>query len=302
MKPMKPKVSVAIPVYNDAKRLEKTLKSLQKQTFKDFEVVVVDDCSTDSSFDVAKRYKCVAIRQKKNGGPAKARNRAIRQACGNIIAFTDSDVVVTKNWIKTIVGTLNKNPKVGVLMGNTKIRPAGYIGDSISELGFPGGANAGFENMWRVDENGFTDHITSCNFAARRSVFDKYGEFDEGFPLAGGEDPELSFRLAKKGVKIKYCPDILVYHDARTSLLSFWKWSVYRGRSNFHFKQRVKNVGGFIKLRLWSSGNILRKNLFDVKLPMVFFTLALSFVGQQCGYWLEQRSNKKRGDKKNSRS
>ncbi|MBI4739542.1 glycosyltransferase [Candidatus Woesearchaeota archaeon] len=261
---MKPKISVAIPVYNDAKRLERTLKSLQEQTFKDFEMIVVDDCSPDNSFEVAKRYTSMALRQKKNGGPAKARNRAILKARGDIIAFTDSDVVVTKNWLKTIVETFGKNPKVGVLMGNTKIRPAGYIGDSISELGFPGGANAGFENLWRVDKNGFTDHITSCNFAARRSVFDKYGGFDESFPLAGGEDPELSLRLFKKGIKIKYCPDILVYHDARTSLCSFWKWGVYRGRSNYYFKQRVKDVGGFIKLRRGqrrSLTSVLQRNM-----------------------------------------
>jgi GT2 family glycosyltransferase len=285
---MKPKISVVIPVYNDSKRLEKTLRSLKRQTFKDFEVIVVDDCSKDGSLAVAKRFGAKAILQKKNGGPAKARNRGIREAKADIIALTDSDVVVTKDWLKSIIELFRKNPKAGVLMGNTKIPSAGYIGDSISELGFPGGANAGFENMWHVDKDGFTDHITSCNFAVRKSVFDKYGVFDESFPLAGGEDPELSFRFAKKGVKIKYCPSMLVYHDARKSMISFWKWNVYRGRSNLYFKRRVKSVGGFIKLRLWSSGNIFRKNLFDIKLPMIFFLLVLSFVGQQIGYLIEK--------------
>lgn len=286
---MKPAVSVVIPAYNDAKRLRQTLRSLQNQSFKDFETIVVDDCSADDSFLVAKHAGVKALRQKRNGGPAKARNRGIYEAQGSIIAFTDSDAVVTNDWIERIVEHFRKSPKVGVLMGNTKIKPAGYIGDSISELGFPGGANAGFENMWRVDERGFTDHITSCNFAARKAVFDRYGCFDESFPLAGGEDPELSYRLVKNGVKIKYCPDILVYHDARTSLWSFWKWNVYRGRSNHHFKQRVKRIGGFIRLRLWSTKNILRKNLFNLKLPMIFFLLVLSFIGQQYGYWIERR-------------
>jgi GT2 family glycosyltransferase len=289
---MRPKISVVIPVFDDAVRLKKTLISLKDQTFRDFEVIVVDDCSKDDSLAVAKRFGAKAILQKRNGGPAKARNRGIREAKAEIIAFTDSDVVVTKDWLKNIVRLFEENPKVGVLMGNTRIKPSGYVGDSISELGFPGGANAGFENMWHVDKDGLTDHITSCNFAARKSVFKRYGVFDEGFPLAGGEDPELSYRFVKKGVKIKYCPEMLVYHDARKSMISFWKWNVYRGRSNLHFKRRVKNVGGFIKLRLWSSKNILRKNLFDLKLPMIFFLLCLSFLGQQVGYLIEKHKLK----------
>lgn len=279
-------ISIVVPVYNYATHLKKTLLSLKQQSITDFELIVVDDGSTDNSAEVAKNFTDKVIKNRKNCGPAISRNKAIKLAKRNIIAFIDSDCIADQDWIKNILEAL-KDTEVDAIMGNTKIPKSTFIGDSISELGFPGGANAGFENMWHVDETGFTDHLTSCNFAARKIIFEKYGVFDESFPLAGGEDPELAYRWSKLGVKIKYIPKVIVLHQPRTSLISFSKWMIYRGRSNYYFKRKIGNIKGFLKLRIWSSSNIIKKNIFSIKIILLIPLLILSFLFQKLGYILE---------------
>ncbi len=283
-----PRATVIVPVYNYAKHLRKTLQAIRDQTYKDFELIVVDDGSADSSPKVAKQLADTVLINEKNSGPAVTRNKGIDAAKGEIIVFTDSDCVPENDWLENMVKRF-EDRSIDAVMGNTKIHKSTILGDSISALGFPGGANAGFERLWKVDENGFTDHITSCNFASRKQTFRRYGVFDESFPLAGGEDSEIGYRWAKKGVKLKYAIEALVYHEPRTSFISFWKWMVYRGRSNYHFKRKVGDVSGFIKLRAWSSWNIIKQNILDPKIILIVPLIFLSFVLQQIGYMIESR-------------
>lgn len=288
---MKTNISIVVPVYNSATHLKKTLLSLKQQSVNDFELIVVDDGSSDNSAEVARCFADKVMINRKNSGPAISRNKAIKMANGEIIAFIDSDCIADKDWLKNILESLEDN-NVDAVMGNTKIPKSTFIGNSISELGFPGGANAGFENIWHVNEDGFTDHITSCNFAARKYIFDKFGLFDESFPLAGGEDPELSYRWSMNGVRIKYSPKVIVLHEPRTKLISFAAWMIYRGRSNYYFKKKVGNVKSFVKLRIWSSKNIIKKNVFTPKIFIVVPLLILSFVFQEIGYIMESIEKK----------
>ncbi len=284
-------ISVIVPAYNSEKTIENTLKSLQKQTMSPDEVIIVDDASTDRTPDIAEKYFRL-IRLTQNQGPAKARNIGIRNAAGDIVAFIDADCEATPTWIESIKKCFTKNPEEMVIMGNIQIPASTVLGDSISALGFPGGGAVGFDKMWKVDEHGYTDHITSANFAARKKVFETYGFFDESFPLPGSEDPELSFRLSRLGVRIHYCSEVLVYHVPRTSFASFVRWQVVRGRGNYYFKQKVGPVGNFIKLRLWSSMNIVKKYIFDIKFPIIIGLLGVSFFLQQYGFYAEARKNR----------
>lgn len=281
----RPKISVIIPVHNGETTLPNLFKSLSAQTFTDYEVVLIDDNSTDNSAAIGSKY-CRVISTPQNVGPAAARNIGIREARGEILAFTDADCVLSPDWLRNIYHNF-RGKNLHVLAGNVDIPKSNILGDSISALGFPGGGSIGFEKVWRVGEDGTTDHITSCNFAAHKEVFRKHGAFDESFPLPGCEDPELSYRLTKKGVIISYRPDVIVYHEPRTNLLSFIKWQLIRGRSNFYFKKKVGKVRNFIKLRMWSSMNIIKTYYKDFKFPLIIFLLSLSFIFQQIGYFLE---------------
>ena len=289
----RPIISVIIPVHNGEKCLQNLFDSLRAQSLSGYEVIMIDDNSTDNSAAMGSKYARV-ISTSKNVGPAAARNIGISQARGEIIAFTDSDCVLPTNWLQNIYQNF-KEKNLQVIAGNVKIPKSNILGDSISALGFPGGGSVGFDKIWRVDEDGTTDHITSCNFAASREVLQKHGAFDESFPLPGCEDPELSYRFSKLGVDIKYCHDVIVFHEPRTNLLSFIQWQLIRGRGNFYFKKKMGKVGNFIKLRIWSSMNIIKAYHKDMKFPIIFFLLSLSFILQQIGYFLENfHYNKKK--------
>ena len=93
-------------------------------------------------------------------------------------------------------------------------------------------------------------------------------------------------------MKIKYEKNVKVQHVPRKDLKSFIRWMIVRGKSNYYFKQKVGKVGGFIKLRLWSTKNMIRKYKFDLKLPLILFLFGLMFILQQCGYVIESRKNK----------
>lgn len=279
---MAPKISIVIPVYNDASKLGRLLYSLKQQTFKDFEIIVIDDCSNDNTPDVAKKYASKFIRNKSNKGPAFSRNAGIKNSSGKIIAFTDSDCEAATDWIGSII-KLFSDKNISVMMGNVVIPNSTFLADCISALGFPAGGHVGFEKMWHVTKEGFTDHLSSCNMALRKDIFKKYGLLDESFQFAGAEDAELSYRLAKNNVKIKYNSSAVIIHEPRTSLKSFIKWQITRGRSNYQFKKKVGNIHSFIKLRLWSSKNIVKKYMFSIKIFFILPLLLLSFILQQYG-------------------
>ncbi len=289
----KPELSVIIPVYNYAEHLKKTIQSIIKQLGdNNVEIIVFDDCSIDDSFEVAKSFKRVrAFKNKVNSGPAKTRNNAIKRAGADIIAFIDSDVIVADNWINNILKYF-KDKDLQVVMGGVKISKSTFLGDSISALGFPGGGSVGFDKIWKVDEHGYTQHITSCNFIARKKIFEKYGYFDESFPFAGGEDPELAYRWSGQGVKIRYISNILVYHKARKDMKSFIRWMIIRGKSSYLFQQKVDGVGKFISLRLWSTKNIIKKFIFTPNIILIIPLLFLGYFLQVCGYFLQLKNDK----------
>jgi len=279
-------ISVIIPAYNAANFVGEALQAVCNQLASDDELIVVDDASTDNTATVAERYARV-ITLEENSGPATARNVGIANAQGDIIAFVDADCIAASNWLKNIRRIFEQSKQNQVIMGKVVIPNSTFIGDCIAALGFPAGGHVGFENVWHVDPDGRTDHISSCNFATRRYVFEEFGMFDETFPLAGGEDSELSYRWFRQGVIVRFESEVYVTHRPRTSLKSFCKWQIQRGRSNYHFKQRVGSVRRFVKLRLWSTGNILKKYKFSIKLPMILLLLTSSFCLQQWGYALE---------------
>lgn len=287
---MKKELTVIIPVYNDAELLEKCLISLMNQSTKEFDVLVVDDWSTDRRVqEIAKKYFKV-IKTNKNDGPAKARNFGLSKINTNCVAFTDSDCQVAKDWVELILKKF-KEPGIDVIMGNVKIPKSTYIGDSISCLGFPAGGWVGYDVMFGVDKNNYTNHLSSCNCALRKKVFEKVGYFDESFPTPGREDTEFSVRLISKGYKIKYCENIVITHVPRTSIKSLIKMNINRGRGTYHIKKKIpKQVMQYYKdLRYKSTFKIFKKYMFDIKFPMIVLLTIISYISLQCGLYLEKK-------------
>ena len=277
------KISVIVPAYNAAKTILTLLNSLSNQSFKDFEVIVVDDCSQDNTPHIVQSYPYKLIQLSKNHGPAYCRNAGAGVATGEILVFTDSDCLVAHNWLENIQKNFSQNDIVAI-MGRLVLMPSTLLGDSISAIGFPAGGAIGFDKIWKVDQKGFTDSLSSCNCAVRKDIFDKIGGFDESFPYPGGEDSLLAHDLRRVNYRIKYCPDVLVSHAARNSVKGFLKWQFRRGISSYIFSTKVSNKEKFLSLRIWSTGNIIRHYYKDKKFPLILVLLGTSFLVQFIGF------------------
>lgn len=110
---MQPEVSIITPAYNASKFIEQTIKSVQDQSFKDWEMIIVDDGSKDGTFELVQRLSKldprIVVAQQKNQGPAPARNKALSLARGRFICFLDSDDLWLPNKLETQIGLMKKN-------------------------------------------------------------------------------------------------------------------------------------------------------------------------------------------------
>ncbi len=203
----KPEVSVIIPVYNAESTLKGTLDALYSSDYRDFEAILVDDASTDHSLEIARDYDCAILKQESNSGPSAARNRGAREATGEILFFTDSDVTVLPDTLGKIVKTLKSNPDFSSVIGSYTIDTP--CGDFFST----------YKNLVHhyTHQNSLETAITfwaGCG-AIRKDVFLAVDGFDEAFRKASIEDIELGYRLTGAGHKILLAKDVLVTHNKR---------------------------------------------------------------------------------------
>jgi glycosyltransferase involved in cell wall biosynthesis len=276
-------LSVIVPAYNAEATLPALLDSFSNQSNNEFEVVVIDDASHDRTSQVARSYPCEVITLSENRGPAYCRNIGAKKARGEVLAFTDSDCRVARDWVANIHRHFFQNDTEAI-MGRLVLMPSTLLGDSISALGYPAGGAIGFEKIWKVNSNGFTDSFSSCNCAIRKDIFDRAGGFDDSFPYPGGEDSLLAYNLRELNYRIKYCPNVLAYHEARSSLTGFLHWQFRRGISSYIFSTKVSKKKKFLSLRFWSTGNIVRHYYTDKKFPIIFVLLGMSVLIQFMGF------------------
>jgi glycosyltransferase involved in cell wall biosynthesis len=192
--PRNPSVSVVIPAYNAARWIAETLDSVLAQTFRDFEVIVVDDGSTDETPDVVGRYGSrVRYLRKEKGGTPSARNAGIRAARGSYIAFVDADdlwlpeklqlqmelFLKQRDLAWTYCDTVLFQSETARLLYKTSQRTKMYAGDILRPL------------LLR-------DFIHSGAPVIKREVFDAVGYFDESPLLQSGEDWSMWLRIASR--------------------------------------------------------------------------------------------------------
>lgn len=170
------------------------------------------------------RYVTLAVR---NLGVGFARNQGLRHASGEIVAFTDDDCLVDKDWLKELVRPLQENPNAGATAGAVLVTECGAIGQCENILGFPGGGvKYVHASQGRIIP---MTTFSTCNCAIRRSVLDDGLCFHEGFQFAG-EDQLLSRSISAKHL-ILYNPNARVRHKPRDSFTGVYKWLVRRGQA-----------------------------------------------------------------------
>lgn len=199
------KISVIIPVYNNAEQLEKCLSALQKSSDGKTEIIVVDDFSTDDSVKIAEKFNAEVYRLEKNSGPAAARNRGAEKASGDILFFVDSDVVAENDSIDKIRRVFAANESIAAAFGSYDDQPA--------EKNFLSQYRNLLHHYFHQENDRQAETFWAGCGAISRSVFLSVGGFNaKHFSRPQIEDIELGYRLRENGHRILIVKDLQVKH------------------------------------------------------------------------------------------
>ncbi len=215
-------VSVIVPVYNGATTLRACLQALAHQTVPraSYEVIVVDDGSTDASAAVAAECGARVVCQD-HAGAAAARNRGACAARGDILLFTDADCEPAPDWIAAMLAPF-ADPDVAGVKGLYRTRQPALVARF---------AQAEYEEKYaRLASSAEIDFVDTYAAAYRRAVLLQAGGFDTAFPKATVEDQELSYRLAAAGHRLVLAPRAIVHHRHAATPWRYARRKVHLGR------------------------------------------------------------------------
>jgi len=210
-----PEISIILPVYNAKEYLVRSLTAFESVQPKNFELIVVDDRSSDDSPEFAQRYADVVLRMEKNSGPAQARNRGTRASRGPILLFLDADVRIYPDTIAKVLSVFHKDPGISAVFGSYDSVPP--------EKNF----FSQYKNLHHhyVHQKGNSDAKTfwaGCG-AVRKADFNEVGGFSAEFANPSIEDVELGYKFIEKGKSIKLLKDLEVTHLKKWTLFSLLK-------------------------------------------------------------------------------
>ena len=219
-----PEISVVVPTLNEEKYIGRLLSSLGKQTFKNFEIVISDCASTDSTRSIAKRYPKVRVVIEKKKGISSGRNAGARAAKGKILVFLDADTSATEKLLEIYDKVFDERKVVaatGPILPLEKTSKRMNLGFRLVSILF-------VKSSILVGR----PSVVGSNFAVRRSAFDRVGGFNENFLTY--EDYDLSLRLRKHG-EIRYLDDAVV----RASIRRVKAWGIF-GYFYYHVGNMVR--------------------------------------------------------------
>lgn len=253
-----PNVSVIVPVYNAQNSIKECVDSILSLDYPNekLEFIFVNNSSTDNTQGLLEEYNGrIRILYERKKGPAAARNKGILNSTGEIIAFTDSDCTVDKNWLKNIVNPL-RDERIGIVGGKIlSKRPCNKI-EEFGEL---------IHDHYRAINVYKPPYAITMNWASRRSVLMDVGLFDESFTRC--EDVDLSHKIMQADYRLLYEPDAIIYHSNEKTISGlfieglkhgFWsikahkKWNdlisrIGHRRFNFEtYKDLVKSLFNYI--------------------------------------------------------
>ena len=205
-----PAISVIVPVRNDPDNLALCLRALDASEFSDYEVIVVDDASTDATAEVARRHDVLLLRQQTRSGPAAARNLGARAACHSYLFFVDADVCVQPGTLEQVAEKFRDAPAVDAFFGSYDASPGAP--DFLSQY-----RNLLHHFVHQAGKERAFSFWSGCG-AIKKSVFFGLGGFDTGYANASVEDIELGARLRRAGHRVELDKDLQVKHMKRWTL------------------------------------------------------------------------------------
>jgi len=263
--------------YNGEKFIAKCLESISRQSYRNFEVVVVDNGSNDRSLEIvndfAIKLEMEIIRNSKNLGFAKAANQGIKRADSEIIALVNNDAFLDEKWLEEIVKACKNDASAGIfaskiLFPNGRINSAGHIiyrGFAVMERGF-------FEkDLGQYDFDCYVAGACAATAAYRREMLEEIGLFDEDYFMYN-EDVDLSLRAILLGWKVRFVHKAVAWHlhSASTGFLSDfsvyynsrnWVWSILK---NIPTRILIKEMPFFFLRNLTSIAYFCSKGKFSI--------------------------------------
>lgn len=286
-----PEISLVIPVYNANSTIALCLESIQKLSYpkNKLEVIVIDNGSSDGSDLIARKFDVRFFYEKSMKSSYQARNTGVKNAKGELIAFTDSDCIVSTDWLLNLIKDWDDN-SIGCFAGEIiSYKPRSLVEQFSDRYG-----------ILRQDGmlcHSYKPYSATANSAYRKEVFDRIGYFNPR--LISGGDADLSWRMQKETeLKIKFIPDAIVYHKHRTNIIDLYKQykkyeygqlllnRLYRDMPVTSVKERRSELLRSIYVLIrWLPGNLVRytQNEIDtVTLFSPFFTV-ISNLGTYMG-------------------
>ena len=215
-----PRVSVVVCAYNAADTLEDNLRSLEQLTYPDYEIILVNDGSTDRTSEIGHRFARVRVIDTANAGLSAARNVGLAEATGEIVAYTDADTRVDRDWLTFLVQPFLRSEVVG--SGGPNVVPPDDPPMAQCIARAPGGPTHVL-----LDDR-IAEHVPGCNMAFRRDALLAIRGFNPLY-LRAGDDVDVCWRLQARGWKIGFAAAALVWHHHRSSVRAYWRQQVGYG-------------------------------------------------------------------------
>jgi len=256
-------LSIISANYNKEEVLPDFFQSVFNNGFTDFELIFVDDCSTDSSVEIAKKFPCRIIQNKTNIGPAASRNLAAKQARGDILVFTDTDITIDPGGLALI----------------SKKMQADKIDAMFGKLAFPPLRNTKIGRFWLYDENevchyggvktGMVNCWSSTLGIVKRALFLRIGGFNETFKGADIEDHELAAKILNDS-HIYYDENLTFHHHYPSTKLVLKKMFI---RSKMFARSTSIKV---YKEKSWVSKHRNASFILSFIMTILFLSLPIS--------------------------
>ena len=268
-------ISLYIAAYNAEKTIEKSIKSILQQTLKPKEIIVINDCSTDKTLSLLKKFNQIKIiNNKKNYGLAKSRNIALKYSKYDLLASIDSDVICKKNWLEKLFNTMIK--KKADLIGGKLIDK--YVKEPANHW-----RSYYLKQNWGDKQINNPQFVFGANFLLNKKKIKNLNiKYNETF-RTNGEDVNFSKILKSKNCNLYYEPRAICYHYQFDDVISlsrrYWRYSYYgAGLKKLTLIRLIKLILRQIKLFfLLMYGDLLKKNyhFLYINLIMSYYFIIL---------------------------
>lgn len=216
-----PRFSIVVCTYNGSATIRECLEGLDCLTYPNYEVILVDDGSTDATAQIAGEYN-VQVISTKNQGLSMARNVGMEAATGDYLAYIDDDAYPDGDWLDYLAASFLSTEHM--VIGGPNIEPRDSSLTATCVANAPGGP----VHVLITDE--LAEHVPGCNMAFRKEALDAIGGFDPRY-RAAGDDVDACWRIQQRGWTLGFSPAAMVWHHRRNSVWKYWKQQRGYGRA-----------------------------------------------------------------------